>query len=120
MRPTSPGPFSGGAYANVLIQDSLNAVDAFANPLRTLISGNGQDGVHIADNSDFVGNAFTATLLNTYTIRATDIINNTRDGIQVRVAAEGSVVGNNNGVILNLGDVAAPISGTWLLQGNTR
>lgn len=112
------GPFSGGAYVNVLIQDSLNAVDAFANPVRTLISGNGQDGVHIADNSDFSGNAFTATLLNTYTIRATDIINNTRDGIQVRVAAEGSIVGANNGVILNLGDVAAPDQRNVVLQGN--
>jgi hypothetical protein len=112
------GPFSGGAYANVLIQDSLNAVDAFANPVRTLISGNGVDGVHIADNSDFAGNGTTATLLNTYTIRATDIVNNTRDGIQVRVAAEGSIVGANNGVILNLGNIAAPDQRDVVIQGN--
>lgn len=112
------GPFSGGAYANVLIQDSLNAVDAFAVPIRTLISGNGADGVHIADNSDFIGNAGTATIRNTYSIQATDIINNTRDGIQVRVAAEGSVVGANNGIILNLGNIAAPDQRDVVIDGN--
>lgn len=112
------GPFSGGAYVNVLIQDSLNDVDGFGDPVRTLISGNGSDGIHIEDNSDFVGSGATVTLQNTYQIRATDLLNNARDGIQVRVAEAGSVVGGNTGIDLIIGDAGALDQRNVIIQGN--
>ena len=112
------GAFSGGAYVNVIIQDSLNALDGLGNPVRTLISGNGRDGIHIEDNSDFVGSGATATLQNTYTIQATDILNNGRDGIQLLVAAAGAPIGVNSGVNLVIGDAAAPDQRDVMISGN--
>ncbi len=112
------GAFSGGAYVNVLIQDSLNAVDGLGNPVRTLISGSGQDGIHIEDNSDFFGSGATETLQNTYTIHATDVFNNGRDGISVQQAVIGVAIGNNSGIAINIGDAAAADQRDVILQGN--
>ena len=103
------GAFGGGAYANVLITESANFVDGFLNPVRTLIDGNGANGVHIIDNSDFFAPPGVAvTEQNTYRIINSDITNNTVDGVRLSVASVGNAIDINNGVALIIGDPTDP------------
>lgn len=110
------GLFTGGAYVNVHVTGG--AVNA-----RTLISGNGQNGIQIIDNSDFVnplGTAYSVAQTaanpnplvnlnvpvqqNTYRITSADITNNTGDGINAIQAQLGSEVDGNSGFALIVGD----------------
>lgn len=101
------GNFGGGAYANVLITDSVNFVDGFGDPVRTLISGNGVHGVNIIDNSDFVaGPGAAVTRQNTYRIIESDITANAVDGIHANVGANTGIRDANNGIALIIGDPA--------------
>lgn len=105
------GTFGGSAYVNVLIQDSETRTDAFALPVRTLISGNANNGVKIIDNSEYLGDMNSVTAQNTYDIRGTTITGNGVDGISVEQGERtlaggpsgGAVRDANNGIALLLG-----------------
>ncbi len=91
------GLFGGGAYVHAHVRDSDVVLDNLLNPVRTLIMGNGGNGVQIIDNSDFIGTlGSTATIQNTYRIDGTDIRNN------------GSAVDNGNGIYVRQGQDTSP------------
>lgn len=114
------GLFGGTAFANVDIRSSDNKVDAFGARVRTLISGNGQNGLQIIDNSQFGGGAGTPVVQNTYRVRGTDILNNGIDGIMALQGDLATARDFNNGFHLIIGDAATTFVGNRdvVIQGN--
>jgi len=104
------GNFGGGAFVNVHIRDSDTEVDTLGDAIRANISGNGQQGIHIIDNSDFTGGAGTVVTQNTYKITAADINNNgfstdNGNGIFAEIG-ERQTRDLNNGVAILIGDAS--------------
>ncbi|MCA9031770.1 MAG: hypothetical protein KDA66_13235, partial [Planctomycetaceae bacterium] len=122
------GTFGGGAFVNVDVRSSDTLIDAFGARVRTLIAGNGQNGVQIIDNSDFISPGTSPVSQNTYLIRGTDINTNGDNGIFLEQGERTSPTGpsggpvrdSNNGAHLIVGDAATTFLGNRdvVIQGN--